>query len=222
MEIINNPNEVGNDQKETTSQKVERLRTQGYEVNISGYISEAFAIFKKDAGSFIGYTLVFIAISVGLGLIPIIGQIASAIISPALVIGYAVVSQRIRKGEAYGFNNFFDGFQKVFPLFLGQFVSGILVVIGMVLLIIPGIYLAVGYVFVTLFIWFTKEDFWESMELSRKLVTKKWFSFFGFVIVLGLINILGAIALGVGLLVSVPVTIIAIYLAFSDIVGIEE
>jgi uncharacterized membrane protein len=221
MEIINENGNEPTVQTETIYEKVDRLKSTGFNLRMSDYIKEGFGIFKKDVGGFLAFTLVVIGISLVLAFIPIIGSVASAFISPALMIGYVVVAGKIEKGENYGFNNFFDGFQKVVPLFLGQLVSGILVVIGMIFLVIPGIYLAIAYAFVNLIIWFTNEDFWNSMEISRKIVSKEWFSFFGFFILLLLFNLAGVLALGIGLFVTVPVTYIALYLAYKDVVGVE-
>ncbi|MGC8713456.1 MAG: hypothetical protein ACP5RH_13795 [Leptodesmis sp.] len=63
-------------------------------------------------------------------------------------------------------------------------------------------------------------DFWTAMEASRKLITKNWFSFFGFALVLFLMNVAGALLLGVGLLVSIPLSFCAIAAAYADIVGL--
>jgi len=85
----------------------------------------------------------------------------------------------------------------------------------------PGIYLGVAYSFTTALIVDRKFDFWEAMETSRKVISKRWFSFFGFVLVLVLINIVGALLLGVGLLFTIPLTMCAIAAAYQDILGLS-
>jgi hypothetical protein len=59
------------------------------------------------------------------------------------------------------------------------------------------------------------------METSRKLISKQWFPFFGFTIVLGLINF-AAILLtcGLGLLLTGPLTVCAVAAAYENIVGV--
>jgi len=52
-------------------------------------------------------------------------------------------------------------------------------------------------------------------------VHREWFSIFAFLIVLILINFLGLLALGVGLLITVPLSYCALYVAFDDIVGVS-
>ncbi len=58
------------------------------------------------------------------------------------------------------------------------------------------------------------------MKVSMRFIGKRWFSFFIFFIVLGLINFLGLLALGVGVLITAPATSLAVYFAYKDIVGI--
>jgi uncharacterized membrane protein len=156
------------------------------------------------------------------GVIPIVGSIAYAVISPALYAGFFIVAKKIVHDEPYEFKDFFKGFDFLLQLFLGNLIVGIFVVIGLVLLLIPGIYLGVAYAWTVMFIVFAGKEFWPAMELSRKVISKKWFTFFGFFIVLGLINIAGAIALIVGLLVTIPATMLAIFAAFQDIIGTNK
>ena len=51
------------------------------------------------------------------------------------------------------------------------------------------IYLAVAYTFSSYFVYFKNYGAWEALEASRKVVSKKWFSFFVFFIVILLINL---------------------------------
>jgi uncharacterized membrane protein len=65
-------------------------------------------------------------------------------------------------------------------------------------------------------------EFWQAMETSRKIVTKNWFAFFVLALVLFLVNLLGVLALGVGLLVTAPVTACAAAIAYKEIVGLHS
>ena len=122
-------------------------------------------------------------------------------------------------GQPIQFNDFFKGFNYFLPLFLASLAGGMLVGIGLVLLLVPGIYLAVGYMFTSFLVLDYRMEFWQAMETSRAIITKNWFAFFGFALVLMAINLLGCLALGVGLLVSLPVTSCAVAIAYKEIVG---
>jgi len=101
-------------------------------------------------------------------------------------------------------NAFLRDLKSFYHYFWLELISQIFTGIGFVLLILPGIYLAVAYSFTVPFVTFLNMDFWEAMESSRKLITRNFWPFLGFFVILTLINVLGVILLGVGLLVHFP------------------
>jgi len=66
---------------------------------------------------------------------------------------------------------------------------------------------------------FGKKSFGQALSLSTKIVGKKPFHFLLFFIVLGLINLVGALCLLVGLLYTIPLSICAMFAAYESIVG---
>ncbi|MDW7690600.1 hypothetical protein R9C00_22425 [Flammeovirgaceae bacterium SG7u.111] len=198
-------------------QRIEQKIRDGYEFRMGDYISKAFDIFQQNIGYFIGFALLYMVIQLALNFIPFLGSLGALVINAPLGVGYAIMARKISRDEPYEFGDFFRGFDAVLQLFLGGLIVGIFVVIGSVFLIIPGIFLGVCYVFVSLIIYFENQDFWPAMEYSRRLITKNWWSVFGFVIILVLLNFAGALVLGIGLLVTIPVSGIAIYVAYEDI-----
>jgi len=63
---------------------------------------------------------------------------------------------------------------------------------------------------------------WAAMELSRKVIHKNWSSFFGFYIVLVFLNLLGMMPCFLGLLITAPLSYIALYIAFEQITGSNQ
>jgi uncharacterized membrane protein len=211
------------------------LTSRDYEVKIGDYFSRGWEIFKQYAWGFILFTFLIGALSVIVSILPSplgsggsdggsigLGNIVLFFIGPILGVGSYFVAFQIARNRPYGFGDFFNGFNKFLPIFLTYFVSAILIGFGFILLILPGIYLAVAYMFAQLFVIDKNLEFWSAMETSRKLVTKKWFSFFGLVLLLGLLNILGAILLGIGLLVTIPLSSCVVAAAYEDIVGLNS
>ena len=84
------------------------------------------------------------------------------------------------------------------------------------------VYLSICYVFAIPLIVGRKLEFWPAMEASRKIVGQQWFAIFGFLFVLGLINLAGALVCGLGLLVTVPLTTCAIAAAYEHIFGLPN
>lgn len=199
--------------------RAQELLNKGYNTDIGGYIRKGYGIFEKDIGSFIGYTALYFVINGVTGsIVPFFGTM---LVAGPLSAGFFIVARKIRKGEAYEFGTFFKGFDYFVPLLLFSLIGGILTALGFMALIIPGIYLSIAWMFSILFIVFGEMEFWDGMEFSRRLITKKWWSFFGLAILLFLINLAGALVFLVGLIFTVPISFCAIYAAFEDIVGTD-
>jgi hypothetical protein len=95
-------------------------------------------------------------------------------------------------------------------------IGGIIFFIGL----IGVVYLSVSYVFAIPLVVGKRMQFWPAMEASRKLIGKKWFSFFGFTFVLFIIYLLGAFCCGIGIIFTIPVCLCAIAAAYEGIIGL--
>jgi len=198
----------------------QKLVDNGYEFDSSRYIKEGYELFKKNIGGFVGFFSIYMAVFIGLSYLA--GDYASIftnLLQPALTAGLLLVANEIYRGKTVSFAKFFDGFKFYLSLLLLSVVSGIIIVIGIIFLIVPGIYLAVSYSFAQYFIIFLGYDFWPAMELSRKIISKNWWNFLGFLLLLFLINLAGICACGVGVLFTGPATVCMTYIAFEDIIG---
>jgi uncharacterized membrane protein len=220
----------------------EKLIGEGCKVNASDYVQKSWEMFREHIGEFIGFNLIGILFyfasimsssiisffgllyfdSIVRSIISFFGSLLFSSLVAPLYAGYCIAAFRILTGKPFQFSDFFGGFNYFLPLFLAGLAGGIIVSVGTVLLILPGIYLTVGYMLTVFLVIDYRMEFWQAMETSRKIVTKNWFAFFVFALLLGLINLLGIIALGVGLLVSVPVTTCAAAIAYKEIVGLHS
>lgn len=110
-------------------QHLERVLNEDYDFRFGDYINEGFSIFGKNVGGFVGYTLIYLAIASVAQIIPFIGPLASMVITPALVVGFAIVAHKVHNEERFEFNHFFEGFQHLGPLFLTSLVGGLIIVL---------------------------------------------------------------------------------------------
>ncbi len=95
--------------------------------------------------------------------------------------------------------------------------SGILVAIGLILLIVPGI---IVYTMIALAPFFLLERGMkaiDAMKESRKVTEGHRMNLFLFVLLLAGLNILGALALWIGLLITIPVSLLAFVYVFKQI-----
>ncbi|MDR0532634.1 MAG: GYF domain-containing protein [Verrucomicrobiales bacterium] len=146
------------------------------------------------------------------------GFLLSFVVNPLVYGGLFWMILRIVRGNQPDFADLFIAF-KNFKLALTLILAGLavsaIVVLGLIALIIPGIYLAVAYSFVTVLVVDRKLRVWEALELSRKVVTTKWWPVFALGLLNCLIVLLGMLACCVGLLVAIPLCYTSILYAYE-------
>ena len=91
--------------------------------------------------------------------------------------------------------------------------------LGVLICLIPVIYLSVSWMFVLPLIVDKRMNFWPAMETSRKTVSKHWWLVFSLLIVCGLIKVVGVLACGVGVLFALPITFAAMMYAYESMFG---
>ena len=101
-------------------------------------------------------------------------------ISSIFIIAVIIVVLKLANREKINTASIFNLFSQYWlPMLVISIVMSILITIGVILLIIPGIYLAVAYSLVYwILVIHPKESFWNILEASRKIVTRHWFKFF--------------------------------------------
>ena len=93
----------------------------------------------------------------------------------------------------------------------------LLIFVGYVLLVIPGLYLSVAYLFVLPLLVQRELGMLDALEVSRKAITHRWFTVLGILLALALINVIGAIPLGIGLIWTIPWTMLAMGVMYQRI-----
>lgn len=126
-------------------------------------------------------------------------DIADLVIGSLMDSGFTFVALKSAKGRKTSFADFFRGFKYFISIFIANLLIGVFVVVGIICLILPGIYLFIAYMFTNPLIIEKKLHFWKTMEVSRKIITKDWFSMFSFVLLLCFINLGGILLLIIGL-----------------------
>ena len=91
------------------------------------WISSAFSIFKRAAGVWIGMIIVLCLIYIVLGVIPVVGAIASLAAGPVFTGGLMLASRTIDQGGEAQFSQLFGGFKHRFGALVGV---GVLYLVG--------------------------------------------------------------------------------------------
>jgi len=194
------------------------LLDRGYDFDVKDSFRKGWEIFKLNAVNSLAYMMFIISIQLLVVLyLPEFTLFYSILLFPALIGGFFLIANKTSQNEPVIYPDFFQGFRYYIPMVLINVVGQVLIALGIFLLIVPGIFLMVSYMFSFLIALFAGTDFWQSLELSRKIIYLQFKKFFILFLVLLLINALGALMMFVGLLVTVPLSMYVLYAAFESV-----
>ncbi len=205
--------------EESSEASLDNYIARSRTLDIGSCVARSWELLKEHFWLLVGASALVFAISLAIGFIPFVGQVSSRILSLALWGGLDWLFLKLIRGEPADISDIFAGFQVNFlQLVLGGIVTSTLILLGLLCFILPGIYLTVAWLgFSPLLIMDKRLDFWPALELSRKVVTKNWWTIFGLFLLTLLIVIAGVLALGVGLFVALPLATGAMVYAYEDI-----
>jgi len=220
---------------------IEQALSRGYDFNIGELLGEAWQRVKGTKGIIIGGFLVFYAVMFVVSLVLggmlgifgalsespaavmlgelVIGVLASALAYPFMA-GINMIGIRRAADQPISFNEIFSHFGRTLPLVITAVLMMLLIYLGMFLLIIPGLYLAVAYMLAIPLVVERGLSPWQALEASRKAISQHWFKSFGLFLLLGLITLVSAIPLGIGLVWSIPLFVIAMGVLYRIIFGV--
>jgi uncharacterized membrane protein len=184
----------------------------GVKAQTGKWISAGWAMVTADMGNFALLSLIFV----------LVNSIASIVTQGPLQLGMHLFCMKKMYGRRAELGDMFKGFDYFLPSFVAALLIGLFVFAGILACIIPGLVVAAMFKFTYLFILDKRMDFWPAMMASHETVKGDYFGFTMFLIALGCINILGFLCCIVGLLVTIPLSIAAITIAYQECVGFEE
>ncbi|WP_309497138.1 glycerophosphoryl diester phosphodiesterase membrane domain-containing protein [Sulfurovum sp.] len=200
-----------------------------YDFDIIEIIKVGFNSINGVKGTFLAAFLIYVSIAIAAQIILGIffpsppapaepnylnQQIVTILSYPVLmpmIAGIIMLAIKYSRDESIELKSIFNYYHLTGKLSLAAIMIYIMTIIGFILLILPGIYLSIAYIFTLPLIVDKGMDVWEAMELSRKTVTKHWFKVFGLMFILSVAMVLGTLAFGVGLIWAVPLMFVTVY-----------
>lgn len=183
------------------------------EVKIGDWLKEGYEAVKSDV---IGYALPTLII---LGVcLTIIGTL---IVSPLLCGFYYIIfqrmkGQRVTTGDLFkGFDVFGDAFLAGIIIFVVIFAISLIPFLGFILSFLAG----AAFIFVLPLIWEKRLSFIEAIQESLRLFKENWSELIPFYIVGSIVGGIGALLLGVGIILTLPVYLYAIACLYRDWIG---
>lgn len=179
----------------------------------------AWMTYRQQFGLFTALVLTFFASWVILEIIVVAGQrlgillwllahLIFFIIFAGMEIGFIRICLASYDGKEIRFTDIFSGLQLGINFLLAQLINTVITIVGFLLLVIPGAYLSAKYAFYAFHFAEASPTLIQSFQQSaiitqRSMLFVVWFSFLILVI-----NILGASILGVGLIATVPLSVL--------------
>jgi len=176
--------------------------------------------------SMIGYPVIFGLMSTGAdvntaGVIGSLVQMIGSIAIMPMFLGIHIMGMRHAEGKSISVGSIFSYFNRMPSVFLCYLFMTILVILGTVLLIIPGIYLMIAYMFAMPLVVEKNMSAWQALETSRKVLTRKWFPMLGLLILVGIVNMLAMLTLGIALIWTIPWSVLTMSMVYTKLFGAE-
>jgi len=201
----------------------ERFLERQWDIYMKDWIKESWLLFKAHWNIYLIWSLGYLAIAVLGAFIPF----ASLAVIPHMGGLYYATFNLLRATSLGHLENkdFLQGYLWILPLVVVACGVSLATCAGMVLLIIPGIYIGVTLSFsFHLYMEYSMcgIGIMECMTTSYYVCSRRFWAIFKFFFLNAMLAISGALALGVGFLVSLPVACICSCIAFREIIGLRD
>jgi len=140
--------------------------------------------------------LLFSLLAVTLAVAFLLGILTWVINTVVHGIAVKFASDVAEKGHASLRESFSMALSRLGPLLVAGLVSGILIILGLLLLIIPGIIIAIMFSLVVPAIMIEQKGAFESLGRSRKLLSKRWGKTFVLLLLIGIIFLIASGIIG--------------------------
>ena len=195
------------------------------QVKFGYWIEAGFNLYKENFG-----TLVLASIFV-----VVIGTVTAGLLAGPMLAGLVMVTLRLldRRDPPPEAGNVFKGFDYFLQSFLFVVIWGLALLIGSAILgVIPVVgqlaslafaYAAQAFLMFGMFLIVDREMDWvAASKLSINTVKSNFWPFFGFSAVAGIIGSIGAIACGIGVVLTIPIQGCMLAVAYRDVFGNES
>jgi uncharacterized membrane protein len=186
------------------NQEIERA--PGELVDVAGLVKQSWGLFAQKPLEHVLGSLI-----VALG-----GTLTLGVLMGPLAVGQIRMIDKQRRGEDIRVEDVFSGFSSFAPAFVASLVFVVGVAIGLVLLVVPGVVLALGWAFALWFVALQRASATEALADSWALLKAHPGSVLLVLLVVTLLNLLGGAVL-LATLLTAPLSFIFATLAFHEL-----
>ncbi len=200
--------------------------------SIKEAISYGWNVMKSNLGFFIGAMLIAVVVNVVINMVAelfranntvmlILVSLVGIVIGTVIEMGFLTIGLKLIDNAKVSFRDLFSTFNLVVKYLLASILYGLIVLGGMILLIVPGIIWAIQFQFFSLGVIEKGLGPIEALKASSQLTKGKKLKvdlLLFALLILG-INALGVLALGFGLFITVPTTLVAYVYIYRKLQG---
>lgn len=196
----------------------EAIIASGVTTHIGACVSRGWALMCSRFWLTAGASAVVLLLIWAAALIPVVG---SLLLDFVIIGGLYWMLLKLVRNQPTEFADAFSGFGKrFFPLMLFSIVAHLLFMLGLILLILPALYVMVVYMlFPSLLIMDKGLEFWPAMEVSRRVAQRHFWPLLGLVLLACLGFIIGLALCLVGAPISIAWFSAAMVYAYEDLFG---
>ena len=174
----------------------------------------------------IGFLVMFglSALNAGENVIAIIGpvvQVLAGVVVLPMFVGILILGMRHAENKPVSASMILRYFHKLLPVFLCYLIMLIMITLGLVLLVLPGIYLMVAYWFAMPLVVEKNMSPWNALETSRKAITRVWFRMWGLLLIVLLVYVLGFFTLTISWIWTMPWSVLTMSMVYTKLFGAE-
>jgi len=220
----------------TTQNRLPQAIKGEYNFGITNIIGQAWQRTNGSKGIIIGtlvvYYLIIVIPSFAMGFVGgmfgmnqriafnLLVQIPFTIIGFVLTAGMVMIIIRRAANLPASISTIFAYFPKTLKITGLLILMYLMIGIGFLLLILPGIYLSMAYMFALPLMIEKNLGIWEAMEASRKSITHHWFKVFGLFFCISALGLLGVVTV-IGWIWLLPLAMLSIGTLYVHIYGVQ-
>lgn len=144
-------------------------------------------------------------------LVGMVGGVSAGLLTGPMMVGYMRMIKVEDEGGTPRIEDVFKGFDDFVPALLAVLLSGILVSIGFMLCVIPGLLIMALVPTAAYLVAMGEKDGINAIKRAFDAVKSNLLGAFFCTLVLGIVGSLGAILCGVGVILTLPITFIGMY-----------
>jgi uncharacterized membrane protein len=195
-------------------------------VDIGACLNRAWDLYMKEFGALFGVT--FLVMVLDTAFLYATRQVSfytgiymvNALIQTPLTAGLFWFYLKKIRGETAGVEDLLAGYRMAaMPLVLAALVQGLLIGIGTLFCVLPGLFLGLIWAFTTPLIIDKRLEFWPAMETSRIAVMQDIVPFLLLFLLATGIFLSGILACGVGFIFTAPLSLLVVAYAYNDRFG---